>query len=89
MGHQFTQRRRREEATHQIRPTVNANELLRAKQYLYVYSEHVSGADYSRGTPFGEEAAEFSDSGCVGVDYEVRNNELLKQMALQMFPLSS
>lgn len=26
---------------------------------------------------------------CVGVDYEVRNSELLKQMALQIFPLSS
>lgn len=32
----------------------------------------------------GEEATGFS----VGVDYEVRNYELLKQMALQMFPLS-
>lgn len=26
---------------------------------------------------------------CVGVDDEVRNSELLKQMALQIFPLSS
>lgn len=26
---------------------------------------------------------------CVGVDYEVRNSELLKQMALQIFALSS
>lgn len=27
-----------------------------------------------------------SDSGCAGVDYEVRNDELLKEMMLQMFP---
>lgn len=59
------------------------------EQYLYVYSQHVSEADYSHRSPFGEEATEFSDSGCVEVDYEVRNDELLKQMALQMFPLSS
>lgn len=59
------------------------------EQYLYVYSQHVSAADYSHGTLFGEEDTEFSDSGCVGVDYGVRNNELLKQMALQMFPPSS
>lgn len=59
------------------------------EQYLYVYSQHVSATDYSHGTPFGEEATEFSDFDCVGVDYEVRNYELLKQMALQMFPLSS
>lgn len=43
-----------------------------------MYSQHVSAADYSHGTPFGEEDTEFSDSGCVGVDYGVRNNELLK-----------
>lgn len=59
------------------------------EQYLYVYSQHVSATDYSHGTLFGEEATGFSDSGCVGVDYEVRNDELLKQMVLQMFPLSS
>lgn len=63
--------------------------VLRVEQYLYVFSQHVSATDHSHGTPFGEEAAEFSDSGCVGVDYEVRSDELLKQMALQMFPLSS
>ena len=51
-------------------------------------SQNVSATDYSHGMPFGEEVAEFSDSECVGVDYEVRNNELLQQMALQMFPLS-
>lgn len=54
-----------------------------------MYSQHVSAADYSHGTPFGEGAAKFSDSDCAVVDYEVRNDELLKQMALQMFPLSS
>lgn len=56
---------------------------------IYVYSQHVSGTDYSHGTPFGEEVTEISDLGCVGVDYEVRNDELLKQIVLQMFPLSS
>lgn len=27
-----------------------------------------------------------SDSGCAGVDYEVRKDELLKELMLQMFP---
>lgn len=62
---------------------------MRVEQYLYVYSQHVSAADYSHGTPFGEEASRFSDSQLCRVDYEVRNSELLKQMALQIFPLSS
>lgn len=70
-----SQSQSREEVTHQIQSTGNANELgLRVEQYLCVYSQRVSETDYSH--------------SCVGGDYEVTNNELLKQMALQMFPLS-
>ncbi len=77
------------EAEKQLITFRNADWLLRVEQYLYVYSQHVSASDYSHRTLFGEEATEFSDSGSDEVDYKVRNNELLKQMALQMFPLSS
>lgn len=36
-----------------------------------------------------EEGTEFSDTGCVGVVYEDRKDDLFKQMALQLFALCS
>lgn len=56
------------------------------EEHLSVYPEHVSQADYSHGTVLERKC---SNSGCAEVDYEVSNDELLKEMICQMFPLYS